>query len=426
MAYQWKHRKRFARCQRSNRAKLQGLETLEIRRALSADGVAPEVSDGITIDPPALIAVPIDIDGIGDGLPLHDPAITTESLQDEQGRLIQVTQIVDKDADGVPEYQEVTSYTYDQQPGETLTETSQDYGADGTIDFRSSYRVQLNSAGQVVLAINEVDYDGDGTVDQRDTASYTYNDNGSFLSSRVEIDERADGDIDSSSSSSWTYDAEGRLLSTVDAYDSDGDGTANSQSSATYAYGEAGVLLSIDYQADFDGDGSANYRSLETYTYDDSGKLASINQQIDQDGDGTFDETYQHDVGDEIIVDIPPDVTDPGDGWVKDDGIADGGETDEDRGSEGPDVIFTAVGGHAGDVNHDGRFNSSDLVLLFQSGGYEDQEHGNANRSSGDFDGDGDFTSSDLVLLFAAGGYEPDVDGVTLADIAAAQLVRKA
>ncbi len=427
MAYQWKHRKRFGRIQRSNRTKLKGLETLEIRRALDADGLAPDVSGVAEIDPPAVIAVPIDIDGIGDGLPLPpDRSSTIETQLDDQGRPTLVTQEVDKDGDGVPEYRDVTSYTYDQVPGETLTETSQDYGADGTIDYRSSYRVQVNAAGQVTFAVNEVDFNGDGTIDQRDTVSYGYDESGNYLSSKVSIDEGADGDIESSSSSVWTYDSEGRLLSTVDSYDSDGDGAANSQSSAVYAYGDGGVLLSIDYNSDHDGDGASNYRSLETYQYDEAGKLATVTQQLDYDGDGVFDETLQHDVSDVVIVDLPPDVvTDPGDGTVKGDGGIIVDETGEDRGSESPDVIFTAVGSKPGDINGDGHFNSSDLVKLFQGGKYEDGENGNADSSSGDFDGDGDFTSSDLILLFAAGGYEGDVDGATLADIAAAQLVRK-
>ncbi|MCA9214839.1 MAG: VCBS repeat-containing protein, partial [Planctomycetales bacterium] len=57
------------------------------------------------------------------------------------------------------------------------------------------------------------------------------------------------------------------------------------------------------------------------------------------------------------------------------------------------------------DVNLDGRFNSSDLVTLFQAAKYEKDEP--ATWSEGDFDGDGRFDSSDIIDAFAF-GYERD------------------
>ena len=59
-----------------------------------------------------------------------------------------------------------------------------------------------------------------------------------------------------------------------------------------------------------------------------------------------------------------------------------------------------------GDSNHDGRFNSTDLVLAFQSGKYEDGIAGNANFAQGDWNGDGDFTTADLVFAFQSSVYE--------------------
>jgi hypothetical protein len=56
------------------------------------------------------------------------------------------------------------------------------------------------------------------------------------------------------------------------------------------------------------------------------------------------------------------------------------------------------------DVNLDGRFDSSDLVSLFQAGKYSMNE--GASWSEGDFDGDGFFTTSDLVLTFATSVYD--------------------
>lgn len=58
-----------------------------------------------------------------------------------------------------------------------------------------------------------------------------------------------------------------------------------------------------------------------------------------------------------------------------------------------------------GDVNDDGKFDSSDLVLLFQSGHYEDSVENNSTFLEGDWNGDGEFNSADLVYVFQLGIY---------------------
>lgn len=67
-----------------------------------------------------------------------------------------------------------------------------------------------------------------------------------------------------------------------------------------------------------------------------------------------------------------------------------------------PGTLFERV---PGDSTGDGRFNSSDLVLAFQVGEYEDDIAGNSTFEEGDWNGDGDFTTSDLVFAFQAGTY---------------------
>jgi acid phosphatase len=59
-----------------------------------------------------------------------------------------------------------------------------------------------------------------------------------------------------------------------------------------------------------------------------------------------------------------------------------------------------------GDSNLDGRFDSSDLVRVFQSAEYEDAAVGNSSWSEGDWSGDGEFDTADLVLAFRDGGFE--------------------
>ncbi len=58
-----------------------------------------------------------------------------------------------------------------------------------------------------------------------------------------------------------------------------------------------------------------------------------------------------------------------------------------------------------GDVNADGLFNSSDLVVVFRGGKYEDDIAGNATFDEGDWNLDGDFDTSDLVFAFQQGHY---------------------
>ncbi|MEZ6120063.1 MAG: FG-GAP-like repeat-containing protein [Pirellulaceae bacterium] len=58
-----------------------------------------------------------------------------------------------------------------------------------------------------------------------------------------------------------------------------------------------------------------------------------------------------------------------------------------------------------GDANDDGRFDSSDLILVFQAGEYEDDTTGNSTYADGDWNGDREFDSGDLVLAFQAGTY---------------------
>ena len=61
---------------------------------------------------------------------------------------------------------------------------------------------------------------------------------------------------------------------------------------------------------------------------------------------------------------------------------------------------------YLGDSNLDGEFSSTDFVLVFQAGEYEDGVAGNSTWAEGDWNGDGDFDTSDFVGAFQAGGYE--------------------
>ena len=60
------------------------------------------------------------------------------------------------------------------------------------------------------------------------------------------------------------------------------------------------------------------------------------------------------------------------------------------------------------DTNDDGRFDSSDLIKIFQAGEYEDNIANNSTFDEGDWNGDGDFDSTDLVLAFQVGTYSSE------------------
>jgi uncharacterized protein YjiK len=63
-----------------------------------------------------------------------------------------------------------------------------------------------------------------------------------------------------------------------------------------------------------------------------------------------------------------------------------------------------------GDANLDRKFDSSDLVLVLAAGEYEDATSNNSTWAEGDWDGDKDYTSSDNVVAFQDGCYEEGID----------------
>ena len=68
--------------------------------------------------------------------------------------------------------------------------------------------------------------------------------------------------------------------------------------------------------------------------------------------------------------------------------------------------ITVAANTFVGDSNLDGEFNSTDFIVVFSAGEYEDGIAGNSGWAEGDWDGSGDFDSGDFVAAFSAGKYE--------------------
>jgi hypothetical protein len=74
--------------------------------------------------------------------------------------------------------------------------------------------------------------------------------------------------------------------------------------------------------------------------------------------------------------------------------------------------LWRITSAQPGDANGDGRFDSSDLVKVFQSGKYATADE--AGWGEGDWNADGLFDSADLVAAFQHGGYERGAEAMPL------------
>ncbi|MCA9169007.1 MAG: matrixin family metalloprotease [Planctomycetales bacterium] len=69
-------------------------------------------------------------------------------------------------------------------------------------------------------------------------------------------------------------------------------------------------------------------------------------------------------------------------------------------------MVTERIGTTFGDANLDGVFDSSDIVVVFQAGRFEDTTATDVTWAQGDWDADGRFTTSDLILAFQTGAYQ--------------------
>ncbi|MCA9150430.1 MAG: DUF2202 domain-containing protein [Planctomycetales bacterium] len=76
------------------------------------------------------------------------------------------------------------------------------------------------------------------------------------------------------------------------------------------------------------------------------------------------------------------------------------------KGSNNHLAAFTSHIGVVGDSNQDGVFDSNDLMLVMQSGEYEDGVDNNSSYVEGDWNGDGDFDTTDFVFALQNSSYE--------------------
>ena len=259
---------------------------------------------------------------------------------------------------------------------------------------------RVNWVGNWLSSSDESDMDGDGIYEYRSQSTVTYDEQGRQTNWTQTTDFDGDGVIDESVSTDQTYDAAGNVSSVVTH---GGKGGANSTTTTLYTYTVAGIATTRT-EIDNEGDGTLDYISEDAYTYGEDGWIVSIQTSIDRDGDGVFDEVNTN--GQEDVVYYYFDGIDEsaasGESKAQFDLNADGKVDNDDR----IEFMLSSVNSYVGDVNFDGMFSSEDLVIVFQSGTFEDDDAGNSNWFSGDWDGDGEFTTADLVFAFQAGGYE--------------------
>jgi hypothetical protein len=125
--------------------------------------VADPEADGMVLTKPYILpADEVSILPVEDGMirdPNWNPPKGT-SVYDDQGRLLSETYEYDWDGDGAIDSRYTSEYRYD---GNTTTTTStEDQGADGTIEFRSSHSSTVDANGNVLASSYESDYNGDG------------------------------------------------------------------------------------------------------------------------------------------------------------------------------------------------------------------------------------------------------------------------
>ncbi len=96
-------------------------------------------------------------------------------------------------------------------------------------------------------------------------------------------------------------------------------------------------------------------------------------------------------------------------------------DVNDDRQINSDDLLYfvqEVLNTSPGDADLNGRFDSTDLLVAFAAGEYEDEVSGNSTWSSGDWDCDGEFTTSDLVSALRYGSYSTAVGSNTAVNVA--------
>jgi hypothetical protein len=246
--------------------------------------------------------------------------------------------------------------------------------------------------------VNTADLDGDGLLD---FVTYTFNDENSENGNVAWIRNLGGGQF-----SQPTLIDEPLASGTMDLADLDGDGQIDvivaDTTGVLWYENRAGGQFSIPHRIVTYPE--SLYTNVRARDLDGDGDIDIVNSIFDNDRQ-TYVLVWYESADGQAFSDAQP-IHDVPLGHVTDVDIADidlNGSLD----------IISASGSDIrwydrrliGDSNHDGRFDSSDLVTIFQVGEYEDEVPLNSTFDEGDWDNDGDFDSSDLIIAFQTGNY---------------------
>jgi hypothetical protein len=113
---------------------------------------------------------------------------------------------------------------------------------------------------------------------------------------------------------------------------------------------------------------------------------------IGTEGKDQFDGKYASTIRDDLLAIPTISLTMARDDWFGVNGLFDNAQ---ERGGDWERHVSVEL-----------RFDSQDLLAVFQSGEYRDDLHRNSTWSEGDWNCDGDFDSNDLVAAFQSGRFQ--------------------
>jgi YD repeat-containing protein len=273
---------------------------LPVVAACGSGGSSPHPADTGAVEPAACgQVVTADIEHSEYGVLMWSRKVT--NVFDADGNLTGYAEEHDTDGDGALDLVMDATYTYAEGLFVSGLQEN-DYGADGTIDARTTFSPSYDTDGNLETFIYEFDSDVDGQVDGRYTDTNTYDASGNMLTSKRERDYDGDGIVDEISTSAYTYDASGNMLSekhggTVTTYIYGADGKLIQKvvkdgifiGTTTYAYDGDGNLSVELTEDDYDGDGAANTLITVTHTRDADGTETLAVVEEDYYADGTVD-----------------------------------------------------------------------------------------------------------------------------------------
>jgi hypothetical protein len=219
-----------------------------------------------------------------------DERFTFDVIYDTRGNASKVTFTSDLEDDGDVDSTAVTTTEYDARDRILRRVDATDGNSDGTVDTinTDTYRYDSSARGPTRLT-SERDFDADGIADWRDVYTWTYDRQGNAAAQSYANEPLADGVNDYASAMTRSFDRDRRVTEETRDDDRDGNGIIDSRQVDTLRYDDAGNTLQHLNDFDSDFDGTVDFRSIEGSEYGADGELLVTANGIDFDGDGLSD-----------------------------------------------------------------------------------------------------------------------------------------